>query len=158
VFTYDVVERGEIESSSNVDVRCEVQSRGGGGGGGVGGGAAIIEIVPEGTVVKAGDFLVKLDDSSLQSEHAADDCRQFSRPLIQSTAAVRARRSPKREYDRHVPERAAAKRSVCRRGKPARAGIRTLAKLSAGAHHARAVEADRFAVKARADLSVAKTN
>jgi len=63
VFTHDVVERGELESSSNVDIRCEVQSRNSSGTG-----VKIIEIVPEGTVVKPGDFLVKFDDSALQSE------------------------------------------------------------------------------------------
>ena len=50
VFTHDVVERGEIESSSNVEVRSQVQSRSSGAGGGM----AIIEIVPEGTVVPRG--------------------------------------------------------------------------------------------------------
>ncbi len=64
VFTHDVVERGEIESSSNVEVRCQVQSRTSGGGGG----SAIIEIVPEGQMVNEEDFLVKLDDSALQEE------------------------------------------------------------------------------------------
>ena len=55
------VERGEIESSSNVEVRCEVQGRGSAG-------TAIIEIVPEGKYVEKGDFLVKLDDSALQAD------------------------------------------------------------------------------------------
>ncbi len=63
IFTHDVVERGELESSSNVEIRCEVQSRNA-----AGTGVKIIQIVPEGTVVKPGDFLVKFDDSALQGE------------------------------------------------------------------------------------------
>ncbi len=60
-FLQQVVERGEVESSSNVEVRCQVQGRGSSG-------TAIIEIVPEGKYVQKGDFIVKLDDSALQSE------------------------------------------------------------------------------------------
>jgi multidrug efflux pump subunit AcrA (membrane-fusion protein) len=62
-FTHDVVERGELESSNNVLIRCEVQSRTAGTNG-----VKIIEIVPEGTTVKKGDFLVRFDDAALQSE------------------------------------------------------------------------------------------
>jgi RND family efflux transporter MFP subunit len=60
-FRQEVVERGEIESSSNVEVRCQVQGRGSNG-------TTIIEIVPEGKYVQQGDFLVKLDDSALQAD------------------------------------------------------------------------------------------
>ncbi len=59
-FEHRVLERGEIESSSNVEVRCEVRSRSGG--------IQILEIVPEGTVVAPGDQLVRLDDAGLQQE------------------------------------------------------------------------------------------
>ncbi|MEX0713535.1 MAG: efflux transporter periplasmic adaptor subunit, partial [Pirellulales bacterium] len=47
LFTHDVTERGEVESSSNVEVRCEVQSQNFDG-------VTIIEIVPEGTIVNKG--------------------------------------------------------------------------------------------------------
>ncbi|MGB8169206.1 MAG: efflux RND transporter periplasmic adaptor subunit [Chthoniobacteraceae bacterium] len=61
-FMQEVVERGEVESSSNVEIRCQVQqSR-------AAGGTAIIQIVPEGAYVKEGEFLVKLDDSGLQAD------------------------------------------------------------------------------------------
>lgn len=62
-FVHDVVERGEVESSANVNVSCEVQSQNAEG-------VRIIEIVPEGTAVKAGDFLVKLDDAKLSTDRA----------------------------------------------------------------------------------------
>lgn len=60
-FIQEVLERGEVQSSHSVEVRCEVAARGSYG-------VSIIQIVPEGTYVKEGDFLVKLDDSALQSE------------------------------------------------------------------------------------------
>ncbi len=55
-----VTESGDIESSSNVEIRCEVKSPGGAAG------TTILEIVDEGTAVEKGDFLVQFDDSALQ--------------------------------------------------------------------------------------------
>lgn len=60
-FLQEVLERGEVGSSSNVEIRCQVQSR-------VLTGTPIIQIVPEGSYVKEGDFLVKLDDSGIQAD------------------------------------------------------------------------------------------
>jgi len=60
-FLQEVVERGEVGSSSNVEIRCQVQSKGVLG-------TPIIQIVAEGTYVNEGDFLVKLDDSGLQAD------------------------------------------------------------------------------------------
>lgn len=60
-FLNRILEQGEIESSSSVEVRCEVRSRNSSG-------TNILEIVPEGTRVKEGDFLIELDASALQQE------------------------------------------------------------------------------------------
>jgi len=60
-FKQEVLERGEVQSSRSTEVRCEVAARGSAG-------VSIIEIVPEGTYVKEGDFLIKLDDSLLQAD------------------------------------------------------------------------------------------
>lgn len=60
-FVQEVLERGEVQSSHSVEVRCEVAARGSYG-------VSIIQIVPEGSYVKKGDFLIKLDDSALQAE------------------------------------------------------------------------------------------
>ena len=60
-FTLTVVDRGELTSSSNVEVLCEVKSRNTAG-------TAIIEIVPEGTYVEPGDIICKLDSSALTQE------------------------------------------------------------------------------------------
>ena len=61
-FSHVVLERGEVESSSNVEVRCEVRGRTSSTG------TNILEIVPEGSWVEKGDFLVRLDDSTLQTQ------------------------------------------------------------------------------------------
>ena len=58
-FFTDIVERGELESSANVELRCEVASSEG---------VRILEIVAEGTPVVAGDVVVQLDDSTLQKD------------------------------------------------------------------------------------------
>ena len=60
-FLQEVLERGEVASSSNVEVRCQVQSK-------ALIGTPILEIVPEGTYVQEGDFLLRLDDSALQAD------------------------------------------------------------------------------------------
>jgi multidrug efflux pump subunit AcrA (membrane-fusion protein) len=60
-FVHEVVERGELESSRNVEIRCEVESRNSTG-------TAILEVVPEGTEVEVGDLLVRLDSSALELE------------------------------------------------------------------------------------------
>ncbi len=59
-YDFVVIEQGAVESESNVEVKCEVRSRGGGGGGGTsgggggggGGGIVILEVIPEGTMVE----------------------------------------------------------------------------------------------------------
>lgn len=48
---------GNVESSNNLDVKCEVE-----------GGSQILWIVPEGSEVKAGDKLVQLDSSAIEVE------------------------------------------------------------------------------------------
>lgn len=68
-----VVEQGNLESTSNVDVRCEVEggrigSGGGGGGGGGGSGTQIIWIYKEGEFVHEGEKIVELDQSGLKQQ------------------------------------------------------------------------------------------
>ena len=62
-FILEITEKGELESSGNTEIRCEVKSVGGSG-------SSIIKIVPEGTLVKEGDFLVQLDSSRLELDQA----------------------------------------------------------------------------------------
>jgi HlyD family secretion protein len=65
-YDFIVLEQGEVEAANAIELRCEVKSRGAGGSGG--GGVAILEVVPEGTLAKKGDVLVRLDSSALEQE------------------------------------------------------------------------------------------
>jgi HlyD family secretion protein len=95
-FTHDVVERGELESSANVSVRCEVQSRVAGSNG-----VKILEIVPEGTIVNKGDFLVKFDDAALQAERTTQQIALSSAEAAaaQSKNDLEAAIIAKKEYE-----------------------------------------------------------
>jgi multidrug resistance efflux pump len=63
-FKLDVTERGEIESAGVTEVVSEVKTKNTPG-------VSILKIVPEGTVVKKGDFLVELDASAFTAERTA---------------------------------------------------------------------------------------
>ncbi|HWB11099.1 MAG TPA: efflux RND transporter periplasmic adaptor subunit [Pirellulales bacterium] len=93
-FVHDVVERGEVESSANVNVVCEVQSQNAEG-------VRIIEIVAEGTLVKAGDFLVKLDDAVLRTDRAKQliDVSTSEAALAEAQNDLEALRIAKQEYE-----------------------------------------------------------
>lgn len=93
-FVHDVVERGEVESSANVNVVCEVQSQNSEG-------VRIIEIVPEGALVKADDFLVKLDDALLRTERAKQTIavNTSEAALAKAQNDLEAFRIAKQEYE-----------------------------------------------------------
>lgn len=60
-FSLQITERGEIQSAGGVEVKSEVKTLGAAG-------IAILRIIPEGTQVQKGDFLVELDSSALQND------------------------------------------------------------------------------------------
>ncbi len=93
-FQQEVVERGEIESSSNIEARCEVQGRGSLG-------TAIIQIVPEGTYVNKDDFLVKLDDSALQADFVQQQitCNTSRASVVEAQAEVESTKLALKEYE-----------------------------------------------------------
>lgn len=93
-FINRVLEQGEIESSSSIEVRCEVRSRNSSG-------TSILEIVPEGTRVNAGDFLVKLDDSALQMEFVQQQivCSGSESLTIEAEAAASSAVLALKEYE-----------------------------------------------------------
>ncbi len=61
-FANDIVERGDVESSSNIELRCEVASAEG---------VRILELAAEGTPVSPGDVVVQLDDSTIRKDLTA---------------------------------------------------------------------------------------
>ena len=73
-FLSSIVESGDVGSSSNVDIRCQVRERGG---------TTILEIVEEGAMVTKGDFLVQLEDSGFRDELVEQKIR-----VAQDRAAV----------------------------------------------------------------------
>jgi len=90
-----VTEPGDVDSSSNVEVRCKVQSRGGAG-------TSILKICDEGTHVKAGDFLVQFDDSVLQNELLAQKivAANDKAVLIQAKSGLNTAERTLREYSK----------------------------------------------------------
>ena len=61
-FEFEITERGELKSTGNTEIRCEVKARE------KGSTTTILRIVPEGTMVEEGDFLVEFDSSALELE------------------------------------------------------------------------------------------
>ena len=59
-FVSQVLDQGEVQSSENVEIRCEVRARNGS--------LSVLSVVQEGTLVKEGDFLVQLDSTSFEKE------------------------------------------------------------------------------------------
>ncbi len=94
-FVHEIVERGDVESSANVEVRSEVQLRGSLAG------IAIVELVPEGTFVEQGDFLVRLDDSALQNELQLQqiNVNASQADVIQAQTAVETAKLTLSEYE-----------------------------------------------------------
>jgi HlyD family secretion protein len=88
-----VLEQGEVESSSNVEIRCEVKSRNGGG-------ITILEVVPEGSLVKEGDLLVRLDSSALDQELVQQKIvvNTSQALLVQSQNTLEAAKIARKEY------------------------------------------------------------
>ncbi len=92
-FVHDITERGNIESASNVEIRCEVQSRGSQG-------TMILEVVPEGTYVQTGDQLCRLDSSSLENEQTQQQiiCNSSEAAVIQAQSNYDTAVIAKQEY------------------------------------------------------------
>jgi len=88
-----VLEQGEVESSSNIEIRCEVKSRNAGG-------ITILEVVAEGTQVKKGDLLVRLDSSALDQERLQQKIivNTAQALLVQSENTLAAAKIARREY------------------------------------------------------------
>ena len=158
-FELTVTERGEVEAFDVTEVRSLVKSNNTTG-------SAILRIVPEGTVVKKGDFLVELDSSSLKSQ------RTTQKILVNTAKAaeVEAHNTydtaviAKREYleGTNLQERQLIESEVfvaeenLNRAKEYYTYSQKLA--SKGYVNELQLEADRFAVeKANKDLDTAKT-
>jgi len=88
-----VTERGDVSSSSNVEIRCRVRARGAPG-------SSILKICDEGELVQPGDFLVQFDDSLLQQELLAQRIVAANNKalLIQAQSTLDSAKRELREY------------------------------------------------------------
>ncbi|MBN1393446.1 MAG: HlyD family efflux transporter periplasmic adaptor subunit [Pirellulales bacterium] len=92
-FVHEITDRGNVESADNVEIRCEVKAKGAAG-------TTILEIVPEGTMVKPGDVLVRLDSSALENEDTAQSIafNNSKAALIQAQKVLDTAIIAKEEY------------------------------------------------------------
>ena len=158
-FVLEFIEPGEIESAENVEIKSEVRSRSSAG-------TSILEIVPEGTVVKKGDFLVRLDDASLQKDLLRQriSVHQSKATLVKATADVEAAKLALQEYlsgsFRENEEQLESSEFVSKENlRRAQEHLVYSKKLAAKGYVSEAqLEADQFAVeKARKELDLAQT-
>ena len=92
-FDHVVLEQGEVGSSSNNEIKCEVEARGSQG-------TPILWVIDEGSYVKAGDKLCQLDASALENEIKGQRIVVSSAEalVIGSDAAVRQGVIGRQEY------------------------------------------------------------
>lgn len=95
LFNHTVVEQGEVESSKNIELRCDVKARTGSGPS-----TSILEVVPEGSLVKEGDVVVKLDSSALEQERDRQQvvCNTSAALVVQAQNTYEAAVIAKEEY------------------------------------------------------------
>jgi multidrug resistance efflux pump len=158
-FDHIVLEQGEIESSSNIEVICQVKSTTGGGGG-----ISILWVIDEGTPVNEGDKLVELDSSQLEQTLNDDKIRVIAAEANVATAkaAVEQAIIAREEYIKGVfmtderaimNEKLVAEQELIKAQKALESSQRLVAK---GLIKSLQLDADKFALaKCRNDLEAA---
>lgn len=159
LFLNETLERGNVESASNVEIRCEVQSKNLQG-------TTILEIVPEGTYVQPGDILVRLDKSQLENDRIKQQitCSNSEAALIKARNDHASALIAKREYEegsfREQEQQILSEISTAQENlRRARDYLKYSERLAVRGYVTQLqLEADRFAVeKAQTDLEVAET-
>lgn len=91
-FVAKVLDQGEVQSAENVEIKCNVGSRNGN--------VSVIDVVPEGTKVNGGDWLVTLDSESFEKELEQQKMAvsNAKTQVIQSDASYQAAIASKEEY------------------------------------------------------------
>jgi len=92
-YEHIVLEQGQVESSSNVEIRCEVKSQSGGG-------TEILWVIDEGTNVKKGEKLVSLDQSALDQDLVQQQivCNTSHALVVQAENTLSAAKISRTEY------------------------------------------------------------
>lgn len=91
-FVAKVLDQGEVQSAENVEIKCNVGSRNGS--------VSVIDVVPEGTKVKGGDWLVTLDSEAFEKELEQQKLAvsNAQTQVIQADASYQAAVASKEEY------------------------------------------------------------
>lgn len=159
-FDHIVLEQGEIESSSNIEVVCLVKSRGSGTGG-----TSILWVIDEGTKVEAGDKLVELDASQLEQTLNEDKINVIAAEANVTTAKAQVEQAKiaRQEYLEGVymtderailNEKLIAEQDLVKAQKALESSERLVAK---GLIKSLQLDADKFAVaQARNELEAAE--
>ena len=158
-FELTITERGEVESNDVTEVRSLVKSNNSTG-------MSILRIVPEGTEVQKGDFLVELDSSALQADRLTQQIavNTAQAAVVEAHNLYETAVIAKREYleGTYVQDRQTAESTVfvaeenLNRAKEYYAYSQKLA--AKGYVNELQLEADRFAVeKAQKELDAANT-
>ncbi|QDV41624.1 Macrolide export protein MacA [Stieleria neptunia] len=159
-FDHIVLEQGEIESSSNIEVICLVKSRGSGTGG-----TSILWVIDEGARVEEGDKLVELDSSQLEQTLNEDKIRVIAAEANVTTAKAQVEQAKiaRQEYlegvymtdERAIQnEKLIAEQDLVKAQKALESSQRLVAK---GLIKSLQLDADKFAVaKARNELEAAE--
>lgn len=158
-FEHIVLEQGQVESSSNVEIRCEVESRNPGG-------TEILSVIDEGSQVEEGDKLVELDSTSLEQDRVQQQivCNTSQAVVIQAENTLRAAEIARTEYlegtyrqeEQTIQSEIFVAQENLRR---AQLAFKSSERLAArGIVTALQLEGDRFAVdKAKNELDAAET-
>jgi multidrug resistance efflux pump len=158
-FTHQIIQRGTIECTSNVEVACDVRARGFRR-------TNILEAVPEGTYVEPGDFLIQLDSSPLEQLKVKQliRCAKQQAALIRTETWAETTRIRLQEYiDGLLPQDRlrmgnAVDRAKEKLRKAEQAHRFSEAMYRQGIVTAMALEADEYsAEKARIELQTAET-
>jgi multidrug efflux pump subunit AcrA (membrane-fusion protein) len=158
-FVLTVTEKGDIKSSEDIEVRCEVKSKNTTG-------TTILRLVEEGTAVQPGDFLVQLDSSTLEEEKVTQQIavNTAQAAMVEAQSIFETAEIALKEYleGTFIQEQKTieneifvAKENLSR----AKDYVLHSERLAAKGHITeQQLEADRFAVeKAQTDLSLAET-
>jgi len=91
-FVSQVLDQGEVQSSENVEIRCEVRARNGS--------LSVLSVSPEGQLAKAGDFLVQLDSTSFEKELEQQniDLVNAETNVIQAESNLASAKATKEEF------------------------------------------------------------
>ena len=92
-FVSHVLDQGEIQSSENVEIRCEVKQRSSP--------LRVLELIPEGTEVGPGDFLLQLEKTSFETELEQQKIilANARTLVIQAEALYATAKATQREYE-----------------------------------------------------------